>query len=158
MIFTVWWSDLNWESCADQLAGHESTHSQPGETPIAPQTFLRQQQSVYCHTRTQLTITAHLILISDDQLGPHSGIKIIWKPSVRPADQPTSRPAGAIVVGTQMSLNLTELDLFMQTKSLGLCWVIIMFYSDLNPIKRGSILNPILYHYIAFIRTSSNLF
>ena len=99
----------------------------------------------FCHTRTQLTITAHLILISDDQLGPRSGIKIMWK------------PAGAIVVRTQMGLNLTKLDLFMQTKSLGLDWWIIILYSDLNPIKRGSILNPILYHYIAFIRTSSNL-
>ena len=66
-------------------------------------------------------------------------------------------PDGAIVVGTQMSLNLTELDLFMQTKSLGLNLEIKMLYSDINPIKRGSILNPILYHYIAFIRTSSNL-
>ena len=64
-------------------------------------------------------------------------------------NRPAVRPAGAIVVGTQLSLNLTESDLFMQTKSLGLDWDIIMLYSDLNPIKRGSILNPILYHYIA---------
>ena len=40
-----------------------------------------------CHTRAQLTISTHLIYISDDQLGSRSGIKIIWKMSGRPADR-----------------------------------------------------------------------
>ena len=42
----------------------------------------------YCHTRAQLSISAYLIIISDDKLGPHSGIIIGL---IRPAGQPTTR-------------------------------------------------------------------
>ena len=39
---------------------------------------------VCCHTRAQLTISAHLIFISDDQLRPLCCIIIMWGPADRP--------------------------------------------------------------------------
>ena len=42
----------------------------------------------FCHTRAQLIITAHLISISDDKLGPRSGIIISMEPAGRPTDLP----------------------------------------------------------------------
>ena len=48
----------------------------------------------FCHTRAQLSISAYLIIISDDKLGLHSGIMIgLIGPAGRPADRP---PAGIV--------------------------------------------------------------
>ena len=43
----------------------------------------------FCHTRTQLTISDHLILIPDDQLGPLVALKSFCN---RPTDQPAGLP------------------------------------------------------------------
>ena len=51
-------------------------------------------QSYFCHTRAQLIISDHLIIISDDKLGLQSGI-IIYK--IRPAGRPTDQPSAGIV-------------------------------------------------------------
>ena len=64
----------------------------------------------FCHTRAQLIISAHLISISDDKLGPRSGIII----SMEPAGRPTTgiveinhiRPKLFVYKGIQISNSL----------------------------------------------------
>ena len=56
------------------------------------QTLTLMYRGPYCRTRAQLIISDHLIIISDDKLGPHSGIIIgLIRPAGRPAGRPTTR-------------------------------------------------------------------